>query len=703
SVTKDTFMKPELRKQWITKQMNLAKLNFLDGLNFDYESAIKKTETDVRDAYTALVKETNQAFKKEMPHFQVTVDVAWKPNTDLRFYDYVGLAENSDFLFVMAYDERSQIFGECLALPNSGLPQAREGLLLYLKGLRKAISPNKLVLGLPWYGYFYTCIKMDEQEKCEIKQVPFRGVNCSDAAGSQVPYAKIYNRKEINMTKWNGTSATPFFDCITKTGQPCQMQFDNPYSLSLKYKLAREMNLRGVGMWNIDLLDYSDTTEADIMRREMFAALPGESQLNPLRFLRPETTFFDNRATSKPRTAAVCPCSDPKLCEPIKDRNRKEVFAFSNENNETHWQLFDWSKLTTVVMFNYLNTDLMCLAHSHGVRAVVLGAVSELVVITPALRHLWVKNQTQIMQDNFLDGVNFDYEHTILPAMHHYRDAFTALVKETADELRKVQPYAQVSVCTVVDAFSQVMAYDYPALSEAADFLFIMAYDESGTLHNGPNSDYHVTQAGVESFLKQNISADKLVMGLPWYGDVYQCVSLQGDDCVIEPSGKGFGQWSYERIVGVLQTVPDRYRWNSTSLTPYFTYTESKTNISHMVQFDDPRSLALKYQLAAKMNIRGVGMFLIDCLDFSKTAQGQAMRKAMFDPLPSRSRSNNWDVLKSMHQNSEYYGNALSSSEDGDLSPPPLWRPEAGFKITASKAEPVQSVVRAAIGSRTNG
>ena len=57
----------------------------------------------------------------------MTVDVAWKPNVDLRFYDYVGLADNSDFLFVMAYDEQSQIFGECLALPNSGVPRAIEG------------------------------------------------------------------------------------------------------------------------------------------------------------------------------------------------------------------------------------------------------------------------------------------------------------------------------------------------------------------------------------------------------------------------------------------------------------------------------------------------------------------------------------------------------------------------------------------------
>ena len=50
-----------------------------------------------------------------------------------------------------------------------------------------------------------------------------------------------------------------------------------------------------------------------------------------------------------------------------------QVFAFSVNNDERHWRFFDWSKVTTVVMFNYLSTDLMCLAHSHGARAVIMG------------------------------------------------------------------------------------------------------------------------------------------------------------------------------------------------------------------------------------------------------------------------------------------------------------------------------------------
>ena len=53
------------------------------------------------------------------------------------------------------------------------------------------------------------------KEKCHIKEVPFRGVNCSDAAGTQKAYAVIYKMAEISMTKWNTSSLTPYFDCVS--------------------------------------------------------------------------------------------------------------------------------------------------------------------------------------------------------------------------------------------------------------------------------------------------------------------------------------------------------------------------------------------------------------------------------------------------------------------------------------------------------
>lgn len=76
------------------------------------------------------------------------MDVAWSaPCIDGRCYDYEGLAMASDFLFVMAYDLRSQIYDlqDCIASANSPIARVDAGLTNFTQLFH--ISPSKLVLG----------------------------------------------------------------------------------------------------------------------------------------------------------------------------------------------------------------------------------------------------------------------------------------------------------------------------------------------------------------------------------------------------------------------------------------------------------------------------------------------------------------------------------------------------------------------------
>ena len=60
-----------MRTQWVKEQLSIVRDNYYDGINVDFEEPILKNQTDIRDAYTALVRETNQAFKQFSPHYQV--------------------------------------------------------------------------------------------------------------------------------------------------------------------------------------------------------------------------------------------------------------------------------------------------------------------------------------------------------------------------------------------------------------------------------------------------------------------------------------------------------------------------------------------------------------------------------------------------------------------------------------------------------
>lgn len=137
------------------------------------------------------------------------------------------------------------------------------------------IGPEKLVLGLPWYGYDYPCLELNENV-CSIKRVPFRGVNCSDAAGRQIEFAEIQDLIISRSTygpQWDEDSASFFFNYENTVGGKHQVWFDNVTSLKEKYEFASNENLNGIAIWNSDLLDYSDIMRAKQETKEMWDAL----------------------------------------------------------------------------------------------------------------------------------------------------------------------------------------------------------------------------------------------------------------------------------------------------------------------------------------------------------------------------------------------------------------------------------------------
>ncbi|XP_002738447.1 di-N-acetylchitobiase-like [Saccoglossus kowalevskii] len=263
------------RENWLLDKLRKAADWHMDGINLDIEQPINDSSIQQK-LLTDLVEQTTKAFHVQNPHSQVTYDVAWSPDCiDGRCYNYKAIADAVDFVFVMSYDEQSQIFGPCIGMANSPYNKTVKGVEKYLE---MGIPANKLVLGVPWYGYNYPCLNVTEHDVCYIPKVPFRGANCSDAAGKQKDYSEI-NRLIQNSTtgrKWNDEYKAPYFN-YKDSKQVYQVWYDDPQSLKLRYDYAESKKLLGVGMWHADALDYSDDKMAQKQTKEMWDALPHQS------------------------------------------------------------------------------------------------------------------------------------------------------------------------------------------------------------------------------------------------------------------------------------------------------------------------------------------------------------------------------------------------------------------------------------------
>ncbi|CAK4086178.1 unnamed protein product [Aphanomyces euteiches] len=261
---------PTARQAWINETYDKIVENYADGVNIDTEAGMSG---QVAKCQTLLVQELRARLSasKFTEYAQISFDIPWSPHgIDQRYYDWKGLADAADLLFVMSYDMRSQIYYQCIAGANSPLALVDKGLEEYIVGYD--IPPSKLVLGLPWYAYVYPCESLAD-DICHIQAVPFRGAPCSDAAGRQIDYADVQkllaDAKNPVEQHWENISATPF---LTVNGTT-QVWYDNDRSLGLKYDLAKQRRLLGVGMWHVDALDYLGKEHPVIATAKMWQTL----------------------------------------------------------------------------------------------------------------------------------------------------------------------------------------------------------------------------------------------------------------------------------------------------------------------------------------------------------------------------------------------------------------------------------------------
>lgn len=87
------------RQQWVSEKVDQVTSHKLDGIFFDYEGQLEGKE---RDAYTKLAQETSEALAGV--NATIFVCAGGRPSYEFRNYDYSGLADASEFLFIMGYD-----------------------------------------------------------------------------------------------------------------------------------------------------------------------------------------------------------------------------------------------------------------------------------------------------------------------------------------------------------------------------------------------------------------------------------------------------------------------------------------------------------------------------------------------------------------------------------------------------------------------
>jgi len=328
-----------------------------------------------------------------------------------------------------------------------------------------------------------------------------------------------------------------------------------------------------------------------------------------------------------------CSCSDAALCQPLSTPPpKREVFAFFTGN----WSNLDFATMTTAAAFRAIDPQLVCHAHSLGVR-VVRSAPFDVTQITNATaRVAWVASSLASVKVSGIDGLNLDIEgYKGQPA------PLTALVTELYIAMKAWNAHSQLSFDLSWSPDGQSAHYDHAALSKVLDFIVPMDYDEPwNTKVAAANSPIGNLAKGVAQYIKAGVPAEKLVIGLPWYGWDYPCdKGTPAPGCaVVVPEGQKWLGWATQvGYANVMKRLPAGAKptTDAASDTKHFDYKvpTGKAKGRHSVWYDDPETLLRKYAECKKLGTHGVAFWTADMPDYA-TNEGTQMWAAVDRGFP---------------------------------------------------------------------
>ncbi len=214
------------------------------NLNFEYA---EYTPLSKAKQFTEFVEYINNLLDDTFRDSKVVVSSFADSIIKERVSEIEGLAKVADQIFIMGYDfhrPTSDTAGPVAPIGGMGI-YADYDLETMIQDYLAYVSPNKLLLGVPYYGYNWV-VEKDEEYAKRVEGTEEKGFSQSQT------YEQIMETiGDVEPdVKWDDLAKTPYFSYISPTtNQLREVYFDNVESLSFKYELVMQNNLGGVGIW----------------------------------------------------------------------------------------------------------------------------------------------------------------------------------------------------------------------------------------------------------------------------------------------------------------------------------------------------------------------------------------------------------------------------------------------------------------------
>lgn len=353
-----------------------------------------------------------------------------------------------------------------------------------------------------------------------------------------------------------------------------------------------------------------------------------------------------------------CSCSAAQFCKPLPGGPlaRREVLATWGTVPQQFRPLsdIDWDVTTTLVLGAWPGSsiwahespnasELLCMAHSRGVRVVLSGpfhlwwpgaAASHFTKprhINASTQAAMAEAALEVVYANGFDGISFDIEGGYTA---EFGPDVTGLVRSVRSRFQAALPNAQISFWLGLAAAQRPLGFNTKELSKSVDLMAVMAYDliSNQSAVAGPDLRMSFFAESIETLIAQGVPTEKIAVGFSWRASEYACKEVipttERCTCVTTEtyngrevcSAKRHGYFAGLQQLQMLAPPGNKLRWSATEQASYFNVVSSSgSNVTSgrhdLVQkvsqwwIDGPQTLAPRYEWARSRQLRGVTMW----------------------------------------------------------------------------------------------
>ncbi len=212
----------------------------ITGVNIDVEY-VGETTPQQQQAFATYVRDVSKRLKDKHPVAHLSIAIMADSADRPRLTNPTLLAPSVDHIIVMAYDYHQR--GSLKTGPNAPLYASEDSIfgrdiLTSLRSIQASVPSNKIILGIPLYGYQW-------------------GVEGSDTSNFTLPktgktmtYAQIIALLQSKQVQrfFDPVSLTPYIT-FEQDGTTQQLFYEDAQSIRYKLELVTQAHLGGIALW----------------------------------------------------------------------------------------------------------------------------------------------------------------------------------------------------------------------------------------------------------------------------------------------------------------------------------------------------------------------------------------------------------------------------------------------------------------------